>query len=138
MQTFLPYADYQKTAESLDYRRLGKQRVEAMQILRILRNETERKGWRNHPAVIMWRGYEGELARYGATICREWINRGYNDSLLPYFESRIYECDPPSWLGNPAFHTAHQSNLIRKLPEHYQHQFVGVSFDLPYIWPGDI
>ena len=28
MQTFLPYKDFGKTAKCLDYRRLGKQRVE--------------------------------------------------------------------------------------------------------------
>lgn len=32
MQTFLPYADFEKTAKCLDYKRLGKQRVEAWQI----------------------------------------------------------------------------------------------------------
>ena len=32
MQTFLPYADFKRSAESLDNKRLGKQRVEAMQI----------------------------------------------------------------------------------------------------------
>jgi len=36
MQTFLPYASFAKSAACLDNRRLGKQRVEAMQILKIL------------------------------------------------------------------------------------------------------
>ena len=40
MQTFLPYEDFTKTAQCLDYKRLGKQRVEAYQILRILKNIT--------------------------------------------------------------------------------------------------
>lgn len=137
MQTFLPYADYVKTAKVLDYRRLGKQRVEAMQILRILLNETERKGWRNHPAVKMWRGHEGDLARYGAEICREWISRGYKDTLLPYFELRMTPAPSPSWVGSDSFHIAHRSNLLRKFPEHYLAMFGAdsVPSDIPYIWP---
>ena len=31
MQTFMPYADIEKSLKCLDYKRLGKQRVEAMQ-----------------------------------------------------------------------------------------------------------
>ena len=135
MQTFLPYADYTKSAEVLDYRRLGKQRVETKQILHVLLNENERKGWRNHPAVKMWKGYEGALARYGAAMCQEWIRRGYKDTLLPYFEARMTDQVSPEWVGNEAFHISHQSNLVRKFPEYYQKFFEGVSGDLPYVWP---
>jgi hypothetical protein len=49
MQTFLPYESYARSAAVLDRQRLGKQRVEAMQILRVLAGETA--GWGNHPAV---------------------------------------------------------------------------------------
>ena len=34
MQTFLPHADFDRSAEVLDLRRLGKQRVEVIQIVR--------------------------------------------------------------------------------------------------------
>ena len=44
MQTFLPYKDIQKSVKCLDYRRLGKQRVEAMQILKqIQENDKKNK-----------------------------------------------------------------------------------------------
>ena len=33
MQTFLPYDDFVLSLDCLDYRRLGKQRVESMQLL---------------------------------------------------------------------------------------------------------
>ena len=36
MQTFLPYKSFKKSAETLDYQRLGKQRVEAMQIINVI------------------------------------------------------------------------------------------------------
>ena len=47
VNTFLPWPDEQKTAKSLDNKRLGKQRVEGLQILRANLGLT--KGWRNHP-----------------------------------------------------------------------------------------
>ena len=55
MQTFLPYPDDRASAADLDDRRLGKQRVETLQILRALTWRTY--GWQNHPAVRMWRGF---------------------------------------------------------------------------------
>jgi len=86
MQTFLPYSDFTKTAQCLDYRRLGKQRVEAKQIVLTIRNNAN--AWHNHPAVLQWKGkgYLYWLAQYGVCICLEWIRRGYRDSLLPFFE----------------------------------------------------
>jgi len=138
VQTFLPYPDFIKSARSLDYRRLGKQRVEAKQIINAL--EGRSKGWTNHPATKMWRGYEGQLALYGATMCHEWINRGYNDSLLPFFTVKLRESIKagnvaiPEWLGDPEVHLSHQSNLIRKDPEFYIPKFGEIPPDLPYVW----
>ena len=51
MQTFLPYPDFTASAAALDPRRLGKQRVEALQVLRGL--TVAGYGWRHHPAVRM-------------------------------------------------------------------------------------
>ena len=139
MQTFLPYADFEESAQVLDYRRLGKQRVETWQLIRAINGET--RGWRNHPAAIMWRDHIPALAVYGATMCREWIRRGYNDSMLDRFEVIISgEPGPlelPSWLGNKNFHLSHQSNLLRKFPEHYRLHWPDVDDALPYIWPGN-
>lgn len=137
MQTFLPYPSFSQSAASLDRARLGKQRVECKQILNALDGRS--KGWVNHPAVKMWRSYEQELALYGKIVCITWINRGYNDSLLDFFEERFRAAPdvmPPKWLGNPDFHRSHMSNLIRKLPEHYRPIFgPDVPDNLPYIWP---
>ena len=114
MQTFLPYADFHKTAQCLDYKRLGKQRVEAWQILRALRGET--KGWVNHPATVMWRNHEQALIQYAIVICEEWIARGYKDTLLPRFKAEVLTTNPkmPWWLGLKELHRSHQSNLRRK------------------------
>lgn len=43
MQTFLPYPSIIKSLRCLDNKRLGKQRVETLQILRALRGIT--RGW---------------------------------------------------------------------------------------------
>lgn len=136
VNTFLPEPSISLSVRLLDYRRLGKQRVETKQILRALRGET--KGWVNHPAARMWHGHEGLLVRYGITCCCEWIDRGYRDSLLPYFLALTADYnsdDPPIWLGDPVFHRSHQSNLVRKAPGHYRQYYPNVPDDLPYYWP---
>lgn len=137
MQTFLPYADFAQSAEVLDYRRLGKQRVETWQILRALAGDT--KGWVNHPASKMWRGHEMALAQYGLVMCEEWKARGYNDTMTERFveicgsTSEVFTM--PAWLGDEKFHTSHQSNLVRKDPIYYTPLFPGVPPDLDYYWP---
>lgn len=138
MQTFLPYPDFRESARTLDRLRLGKQRVEAWQVLRVLLGHS--KGWLNHPAVIMWRGYEVALARYGIVFCEEWISRGYKDSLQPKFQMIIdsrteLSSDNPLWLGSDSFHASHRSNLLRKDPQHYGSFGWTEPNDLPYVWP---
>jgi hypothetical protein len=63
VQTFLPLPDFAESAAVLDRQRLGKQRVEVLQLLGALTGQ--RPGWVNHPAARMWRGHERALARYG-------------------------------------------------------------------------
>lgn len=139
MQTFLPYESFAESAASLDRQRLGKQRVEGLQILRTLSGVTD--GWRNHPAVKMWRGHEWSLANYTSAVCIEWINRGYKDTCLNKVavmaqENRnVWQLGEPPWLGVREFHLSHRSNLVRKLPEHYGALWPGVDPDLPYFWP---
>jgi len=131
MQTFLPYADFERSAAVLDWRRLGKQRVEAYQIYLVL---TEgRKPWSNHPAVRMWRGFEAALALYHDVVITEWVRRGYRNRmayLLPIGPVKL-----PDWFGCSDFHCSHRSNLLRKQPEHYRKFFPDVPDNLPYVWP---
>ena len=149
MQTFVPEGrDFDLGFMALDYRRLGKQRVEAWQILNVLRgvdNEgkpKKHKGWVNHPAVRMWQGYEVALARYGILCCSIWKGRGYNDSLYTRFlgvRNMLAESGSgigtPPWLDNNDLVLSHKSNLIRKFPDHYRKFWPEVPDDLPYIWP---
>lgn len=131
MQTFLPFHDFTASVKSLDFRRLGKQRVEADQILTTIR--TGRKAWSNHPAVRMWRGFEVALIAYRDECIKEWVLRGYKNTMPLLSDSSSFEVPP--WLGRQDFHTSHQSNLIRKLPSFYGTLFPGVPDDIPYFWP---
>lgn len=132
MQTFLPYSSFARSAQVLDYRRLGKERVEAWQIYQTLIGVSS--GWSNHPAVKMWRGYENALLEYYNTMLFQWAERGYiNKKLQPIAIKGAIKL--PHWLGDKSLHLSHQSNLIRKLPEHYKQYFPTVSDDLPYVWP---
>lgn len=135
MQTFLPYDNFAASARVLDRQRLGKQRVEAWQIMLALNGLS--KGWVNHPATRMWRGYEEALAQYGDVMCFEWIRRGYRDTLLERFNPFIKHNFPalPPWFGDEALHLSHRSNLVRKMPEHYGDIWPDVPNDLPYVWP---
>lgn len=139
MQTFLPYPDFAQSARALDRQRLGKQRVEVLQILNALApadtDTSTKKGWSNHPATRMWRGFQPALLTYGIAMCDEWISRGYTDTLKPRFEAQLTSpISLPPWLGDPDFHRSHQANLVRKYPDHYIPLF-GPLPDLPYIWP---
>lgn len=133
MQTFLPYSNFEKSAKSLDYRRLGKQRVEGMQIIKA--HENPNYGWQNHPATKMWVGFTEALKHYTNIMIREWISRGYNNNMkfYPVVERELVY---PAWIGNEKFHLSHQSMLIQKNPEFYRPIFGnGVPDNLDYVWP---
>lgn len=133
MQTFLPYPDFEASAAALDSRRLGKQRVEAHQILRILRGEYAGRGWRHHPAVAMWRGYEDALGVYMNAMITEWMRRGYKNTMALYPVPSSPEMPP--WLGDAGLHAAYRSNLLRKAPDFYCQYGWTEPPDLPYVWP---
>ena len=148
MQTFLPYADFEKSARALDQKRLGKQRVECIQIVRGLTVPTY--AWRHHPAVLMWKGYEEALGRYAMTCCEVWMERGFDDTCAATIRADLAAAGVrrlrsqatlekagrlPGWLGDEAFHRAHRSSLLRKDRAHYGPLFPGVPDDLEYVWP---
>jgi Pyrimidine dimer DNA glycosylase len=149
VQTFLPVADFEDAARLLDSPRLGKQRVETLQILRAL--ELPDYGWANHPAVLMWRGRTPALVAYGLAMVKVWQERGFADSTAP----QIAEFAPevvgrpqaelaaagllPSWVGDEQLHRSHRSNLMAKDAGFYRPRFTErfgpEPDDLPYVWP---
>ena len=132
MQTFLPFSNFLETAKCLDYRRLGKQRVEAKQIINTLAGV--KTSWEHHPAIKMWRGYTEALKLYCNFMIDEWVNRGYNNTMQ-FYHINIYKLSYPNWLGNIDFHKSHQSNLVRKDSKYYRAYFPNIPDDLPYVWP---
>lgn len=133
MQTFLPYDNFRTSAMVLDRARLGKQRVETLQILNALMGLS--KGWANHPATKMWAGYEGALWLYGQTMIGEWETRGYRNNMVLPGSFKADDIVFPPWLGDPAFHASHRSNLLRKDPLWYNQFGWTESPDLAYVWP---
>jgi hypothetical protein len=148
MQTFLPYPDFERSARALDDKRLGKQRVECIQVVRALTRPTY--GWKHHPAVLMWKGHEEALGRYAYTMCEVWTERGRADTCAATIATDLREAGVtlvrteaeladagalPPWLGDEGFHRAHQSSLLRKDPDHYGPIFGEPPSNLPYVWP---
>lgn len=121
MQTFLPYADFAKSFDTLDYKRLGKQRVETRQIYDLISGAKDNR-WRNHSAVVMWRGYTGALALYHDECIKGWLRRGYNNSM-PLLNPDPDTIEMPWWIGDEAMHRSHRARLIDKLESHYLSQF---------------
>jgi len=142
MQTFLPYADFTETAACLDVKRLGKQRVECLQILKALVLPVY--GWQHHPAVCLWRGFERCLYQnYMSSICIEWAIRGYKDTcyaqattlLRRNLNFRRQNSRPPGFIGRADYHAAHRSNLLRKDWAYYSKFGWSEPANLPYVWP---
>ena len=140
MQTFLPYADFRKSAKCLDYRRLGKQRVEAKQIIDLLEKydageDISKLPWGNHPAVKMWIGYTDALKIYYNTIVEEWIDRGYNNNMKLYSMGTMpILVGKPEWFGRKDFHDAHKSKLLQKNYDYYKKFKWNVPLNLSYKW----
>lgn len=135
MQTFVPYPNIGHSALVLDRQRLGKQRVEVLQILNALTGNS--KGWVNHPATLMWKGYEPALAAYGVAVCEDWKRRGYKDTCQEKITALIQPSSYrlPSWWGDDSVHSSHRANLLRKFPDYYSHFGWTEDPTMPYIWP---
>ena len=139
MQTFLPYKDYTASAQALDNRRLMKQLVECQQLLNAITNP-DAKGWRNHPAAIMWRGHESALADYARACYAEWTRRGYGPAhksmvwINTNFPPQASSADP-TWLGREDFHASHRANLLRKDQAFYSQHGWTEDPTMEYIWP---
>ncbi|WP_394255316.1 MSMEG_6728 family protein [Pseudoclavibacter helvolus] len=145
MQTFLPYPDFAESASVLDRQRLGKQRVETLQVMKAL--TVPGYGWQQHPIVKMWIGYERTLLDYQDAFCAEWVGRGYADTCaektLVVFEEAaesrgpdFRESGPPPWLGDEALHESHRSKLVAKDEQFYGAIFPEAERGLDYVWPG--
>ena len=111
MQTFLPYPNFTASVMCLDYKRLGKQRSEAQQMINAiqrvrnywgvwtpltaeeyqdlvkrtnddLRSTNDKPvGWASHSATVPWRNHVEALMLYRDVAITEWVRRGYNNTM---------------------------------------------------------
>lgn len=127
MQTFLPFPDFDVSAQALDRSRIGKQRIENMTIMKAL---LAGGGYNHHPVTLQWAGYEPALMLYQFAICDDWTDRrGYKDTCLGKTLTVFYEAgftpddlvNPPMppWLGDERYHQSHRENLLHKDYEYY-------------------
>lgn len=132
MQTFLPYKSFVESAKALDYRRLGKQRVEAMTMWKTICGHHE--AWKFHPCTKMWGPYPDALALYFNTICAEWESRDYINNMKRIAVDHNKLKYPP-WLGHEDFHRSHRAALLYKDFEYYS-QFGWIEKpQIKYLWP---
>ena len=132
MQTFVPSPIMTETVECLDYRRLGKQRVEALQIIKAL--TVPDSGWKNHPATKMWADHVPALKWYYNHCVREWVSRGYNNTMKLY-PSEELEGTLPDWWGDDKVHSSHRAALLHKDHAFYSQYNWAETPALNYHWP---
>jgi hypothetical protein len=135
VNTFVTSADVTECARSLDYRRLGKQRVEAYQLHLALTGQ--RKGWRNHPAAVMWDGFEDALAMYANACIEEWKRRGYRNTMEHLPVRSASPEFPPWWNWEPLI-LSHKASLNRKDSTYYHFDVPADYAALGYVWPSKV
>lgn len=137
VQTFLPFADFNDSARVLDVRRLGKQRVENLQILSALIFPSY--GWQHHPATNIWRGHGQALLAYHRAICAEWRRRGFRDTCEDKFNDLLrgrtfLSAALPNIIGHEPFHASHRAALLYKDFNYYSRFGWKEKPELNYVW----
>lgn len=139
MQTFLPFPDFTLSAKCLDDSLLVKQVAEVLTVYKILKYH--KHGWDEYPVCKMWYGHLGVLGWYYTVLHS--VAKAQNLTMLPIKGVELPEMlvmgSPvifPSWIGSPALHRSHQSNLLKRNEKHYRFWFgTTVPKNLDYHWP---
>lgn len=131
--TFVTSSNLKECAQVLDNKRLGKQRVEAKQILDII--EGKSGGFAHHPIVEMWRCYPDALKLYINAMIDEWVERGFKNTMEKY---DVDDVKYPWWFNWKYLHLSHKCSLMRKNPDHYKSIFVLSETEKVYLQHGYI
>ena len=122
VNTFLVHQDFKIAVKILDNRRLGKQRVEARQLIdtidKLKSGQADKKiSWSNHPITLSWINHVDSLKLYFNCVVQEWINRGFNNNyeLFELSDNIIH----PYWIYNKKIHYSMMSQLVQKDSEYY-------------------
>jgi len=74
-------------------------------------------GFKSHPCVTMWLGFETGLCYYINAHINEWVSRGYKNTMTTYSEAQpIF----PSWCNDEAVLDAFRANLMTKEIERFE------------------
>lgn len=132
VMTFVVTTDLAENFRILDTQRLGKQRVEGMQLINAIENN---KGWSQHPAARMWANNLDALKHYVNCCIYEWIQRG-NENTMKYYEVPKFIVFPWWFSWNPLIQS-HRAMLYRKNPFYYHDKFTIEEkyHQYGYIWP---
>jgi hypothetical protein len=136
---WLPYPNVRANLDVLADEHVTDIVLEGMQCLRdIYAGALGRdvRAWRKHPQGLLFYvlSAEKELGKRGMGAVGEhqivsaftWISR-HEPTMSPKM---------PSWYGEPAFHLAQRSHLIRVDPVHYARRLpLTTPLELPLIWP---
>jgi hypothetical protein len=137
MMTFILDDDLVKSFKLFDNRRLGKQRVEAHQIINAI--EGRSKGWTSHPITKAWSKHTDALKVYFNLCVIEWEERGYKNSMAMYDVPMDGSVIFPWWVVNLPVIYSHQASMLRKEPYFYTklisppEKYVNAG----YLWPND-
>jgi hypothetical protein len=122
VQTFVPFADFKKSAQILDSKRLNKQLLEGRQIYQILASGRTKGAWVNHPATKMWRRHDNALFSYLEAIKDECVSRGISteknwNAITDFHQQNYFRGEGftlPAWWGDERVHLSHRQNLYQK------------------------
>ena len=131
MQVFHPYKSALKSIQCLDNSRMGKQRLECIQILLANNNiDTEwevPKSVPPHKNVVLWKNYSGYLFYYLGILLNEWEDRGMKNFVCRgmYEKLRnIYGLQEntkrPRFIDNKFIQTQRLSLLNKKMEHYYK------------------
>ncbi len=108
-QTFLPFPDYEKSAQILSDKHLKHTEAVAKEVLDGLLE--------SHPVSKMWRGFEHQLCTYAIEVSCELLDRGIETKLLEQFAKKRNDLPDnglPYWLGTEILHSSHRAMLNHK------------------------
>lgn len=136
---WLPFANVRANLDVLTINHVYDVVYMGMQCLRDIYSEVlgrDVRAWRNHPQGLLYyviaaeqemrkRGKEGEP---GVSHAFTWFGRN-EKTMSPIM---------PSWYGDPKFHLAQRSHLIRVDPVHYARRLpLTTPLELALIWPSE-
>jgi len=128
MQIFLPFADFIKSLNALDSKRLGKQRLEAFELWMVITGRVTKSGWLRHPLVRMWKGFEVAIREYicksveifGSRKTKDGKRFFDNTKMLEYIDKYDLKVKSnevialPDFVGKDEFHDSHKAMLYHK------------------------